>query len=175
MKQRRLVIRSSILAIITIAIGYTFYINFFSDQSVVRAGDKATNFVVQDLLGETIELRELEGTGVFLNFWGTFCPPCEREMPIMEKLYHEYQDQGIEMIALNVDEADLVVQTFVDRYDLSFPVAIDKGRRITEGYGIRPLPTTVLINEHGEVVRVHTGFMDEKIIRQFLEEIKPQT
>ncbi|WP_216830415.1 thiol-disulfide oxidoreductase ResA [Alkalihalobacterium elongatum] len=175
MKQRRLIIRSSILAIITIAIGYTFYINFFSDQSVVRAGDKAKNFVVADLAGEPIELRELEGKGIFLNFWGTFCPPCEKEMPIMEELYHEYKDQGIEIIALNVDESDLVVQTFVDRYQLSFPVAIDKGRKITEGYGIRPLPTTILIDEHGEVVRVHTGFMDESVIRRFMEEIKPQS
>ena len=167
-------IRSSILAILAIAIGYTFYVNFFADKSVVRAGDAATNFAVTDLEGNRIELKELQGKGVFLNFWGTYCPPCEKEMPIMEKLYHEYKPQGIEMIALNVNEKDLAVRTFAERYKLTFPVAIDVGMRISEAYGIRHLPTTILVDEHGEVVRVHTGEMNEKMIRSFLEEIKPE-
>ncbi|KMK76496.1 thiol-disulfide oxidoreductase ResA [Alkalihalobacillus pseudalcaliphilus] len=174
MKRKRLIMRSTILLVMAVAIGYTFYYNFFADKSVARAGHDAANFALEDLTGEVIELRELEGKGVFLNFWGTYCPPCVREMPIMEELYHEYQDQGIEIVAINASEPPLTVERFVSRLDLTFPVVIDEGRHVIDAYGVRPLPTTVLVDEHGKIVRVFTGLLTEEIIREFMEEIIPQ-
>ncbi|BAB05296.1 thiol-disulfide oxidoreductase ResA [Halalkalibacterium halodurans] len=173
-KRKRFWMRLSILAVISVALGYTFYSNFFADRSLARAGEQAVNFVLEDLEGESIELRELEGKGVFLNFWGTYCPPCEREMPHMEKLYGEYKEQGVEIIAVNANEPELTVQRFVDRYGLSFPIVIDKGLNVIDAYGIRPLPTTILINEHGEIVKVHTGGMTEQMVEEFMELIKPE-
>jgi peroxiredoxin len=175
MKQKRLIIRSSILAVIAIALGYTFYSNFFADKSVVRVGEEAVNFVTTDLNDNRIELTELRGQGVFLNFWGTYCPPCEREMPNMEKFYQIYHDKGVEIIALDVDEPELTVRSFVDRHKLTFPIAIDKGRNITDAYGVSPLPTTVLIDEYGKVVKVHIGGMTENQVEEFMELIVPNS
>lgn len=175
MKEKRLMLRSAILIVIVIALGYTFYMNFFVDQSAVRAGDKAVNFVSTDLEGQRIELDDYMGQGVMINFWGTYCPPCEKEMPVMEKLYQEYKDQGIEIIAINVNEAEAVVRPFVARHKLTFPVVIDRGMRISDAYGINPLPVTFMVNEYGEVVRVHTGILTENVLREYFEEVKPKS
>ena len=173
MKQKRLIMRTGILLVIFLALGYTFYSNFFADTASVRAGDEAINFVLTDLDGNRIELAELRGQGVFLNFWGTYCPPCEREMPYMEELYHEYHPKGVKIIAVNVNEPDLTVRAFSNRHKLTFPIAIDKGMNVSDAYGINPLPTTMLINEHGEVVKVHIGGMTKEQVRAFMEEITP--
>ncbi|MFC0559810.1 thiol-disulfide oxidoreductase ResA [Halalkalibacter alkalisediminis] len=175
MKQKRLIMRSSILAVIAIALAYTFYSNFIADRSVAKAGEASVNFVLNDLKGERIELEGLKGKGVFLNFWGTYCPPCVKEMPIMEELYTEYKEKGVEIIAVNAAEPGLTVERFAERYGLTFPIAIDKGRDVIDAYGISPLPTTILIDEHGTIVRVHQGGMTEQMVRDFMEEIKPGT
>ncbi len=175
LKRKRLMIRSTILFIIFVAVCYTLYANFIADRSVVKAGEEAVNFVLETLDGERIELADLRGKGVFLNFWATYCPPCEKEMPIMEELYDTYKKQGVEIIAVNVDEPPLTVERFVKRYKLTFPIAIDKGMLVSDAYGIRPLPTTILIDEHGEVVHVHQGGMTRSMVEDFMERIKPRT
>ncbi|WP_332697337.1 thiol-disulfide oxidoreductase ResA [Halalkalibacter lacteus] len=175
MKQKRLIVRSSILVVIGIALAYTFYANFIADHSVAQAGDYSINFVLNDLEGERIELEGMKGKGVFLNFWGTYCPPCVKEMPIMEELYTEYKDQGVEIVAINANETELQVENFANRLGLTFPIAIDKGRNVIDAYGIKPLPTTILIDEHGVIVRVFSGGMTEQMVRDFMEEIKPGT
>jgi len=167
--------RTSILTIIGIALAYTFYSNFFADRSVAQAGNDSVNFVLNDLEGERIELENLKGKGVFLNFWGTYCPPCVEEMPIMQELYADYKEKGVEIIAVNAAEPSLTVERFAERYGLTFPIAIDKGRNVIDAYGISPLPTTILIDEHGEIVRVHQGGMTEEMVHDFMEEIKPGT
>ncbi len=175
MKRKRLIIRSSILGVIALAIAYTLYANFIADRSIAKAGEESVNFVLETLDGERIELAELKGKGVFLNFWGTYCPPCEKEMPIMEELYEKYKAQGVEIIAVNVNEPELTVRGFVNRYKLTFPIAIDKGMFVSDAYGIRPLPTTILIDEHGTIVHVHKGGMTRQMVQDFMDKIKPRT
>lgn len=175
-RKKRLIMRTSILLIFVVAIGYTLYSSLFADRGIVRAGDEAVNFVLPTLANsEKIELTDYRGQGVFLNFWGTYCPPCEKEMPIMEELYPEYKEQGIEILAVNVNEPPLTVERFARRYKLTFPILMDEDELVMDAYGISPLPTTILVNEHGEVVYVHSGEMDEAMIRSFMERIKPGT
>ncbi|MEB1807445.1 MAG: thiol-disulfide oxidoreductase ResA [Bacillaceae bacterium] len=156
------------------AIGYTFYHNFLSDKDApVRVGDKAPNFILTDLNGEQVELANYRGQGVFLNFWGTFCPPCEREMPYMENQYKIYKEKGVEILAVNVDEPELSVRRFVERYGLSFPIPIDRGTEVLQRYGVVPLPTTFLIDKDGVVTRIITGGMTEEDIAGYMDSIKP--
>ncbi|SDJ13130.1 AhpC/TSA family protein [Alteribacillus bidgolensis] len=84
-------------------------------------GDIEPNFQLETLEGETVELNDYRGQSVFLNFWGTYYPPCEEEMPYMENQYQEYKDKGVEILAVNVGESELAVERFVDRHPLSFP------------------------------------------------------
>ncbi|RSL32305.1 thiol-disulfide oxidoreductase ResA [Salibacterium salarium] len=173
-KRNRLIMRSSILGVIAVALGYVFYTNFMSGQETdVHEGEVAPNFVLQNMDGEEVELEDLRGKGVFLNFWGTYCPPCEDEMPHMEKQYEKYKDRGVEILAVNVGESDLAVERFVNRYDLTFPVLLDENKDVLDHYGIGPLPSTFLIDEDGVVQRVLLGGMTEENIGEYMEEIEP--
>ncbi len=139
----------------------------------VKVGEQAPNFVLTDLKGNEVVLDDYKGRGVFLNFWGTYCPPCEREMPYMENQYAVYKDQGVEILAVNVGEADLTVDRFVQRHQLTFPILMDQRREVLQLYGVIPLPTTFLIDPDGVIIKIITGGMTESDIADYMESIKP--
>lgn len=173
MKKRRLIIRTIILIVLVGALGYTLYTNFYVDKKLVGIGDQAPNFVLTDLNGNEVEFDSYRGKGVFLNFWGTWCKPCEKEMPYMENQYNIYKDQGVEVLAVNVGESKLSVANFVERKGLTFPVVIDKTTEVMDAYSVNPLPTTFLIDKNGKIVDIITGSLTEKTIRAYMESIKP--
>ncbi|MFD3446155.1 thiol-disulfide oxidoreductase ResA [Microbacteriaceae bacterium 4G12] len=173
MKKNRLLFRSLILLILVGAVVFTLYQNFFADKEKVQIGKQAPNFQVTDMNGKQISLRDLRGKGVFLNFWGTWCEPCEKEMPYMNELYATYKKKGVEIIALNADETNLAVKNFVAQYGLTFPVAIDKGQDVLNTYGVGPLPTTFLIDKDGKVVKRITGTQTKEQLEKYLQEITP--
>nr|WP_316047489.1 thiol-disulfide oxidoreductase ResA [Planococcus glaciei] len=174
-KQNRLIMRTVILLLMIAAIGYTLYNNATAeDVSVLKAGDKAPDFSLVDLEGNTHKLSDYKGQGVFLNFWGTWCKPCAKEMPAMDRQYEQFKDQGVQVLAVNIAQSEFEVQNFADQYKLSFPVVIDKTKSVMTAYNIIPLPTTVLVNPEGEIERVVTGEMTEQDIKGFMEEIKPE-
>ncbi|WP_026584172.1 thiol-disulfide oxidoreductase ResA [Bacillus sp. J33] len=174
MKKQRLVMRTVILLVLGAAVAYTLYANFTKDQvQKVAVGEKAPDFVLTDMKGEKHRLSDYEGQGVFLNFWGTWCKPCEKEMPYMNNQYKQFKDQGVQVLAVNVGETDLAVNKFSDRYNLSFPIVIDKDTQVQSAYGINPLPATFLIDKDGKVVKYITGEMTEAMIKDYMEQIKP--
>jgi peroxiredoxin len=173
LKRQRLFIRTVILLLLAAALGYTLYTNFFTSKERVAVGDEAPDFVLVDLNGKTYQLSDYRGKGVFLNFWGTYCKPCEKEMPYMNNLYKEYKNQGVEIIAVNVGESKLAVEKFAEKYQLDFPIVIDKDNQVLEAYDISPIPTTFLINKDGKIVEIITGTMTEQDIKNKLEKIKP--
>ncbi|OAS87442.1 MULTISPECIES: thiol-disulfide oxidoreductase ResA [Metabacillus] len=173
MKKKRLLMRSIILILLIGALGYTLYSNFIVSKEKVKVGSEAPDFVLTDLEGKQHQLSDYKGKGVFLNFWGTWCEPCEREMPYMDNQYEYYKTQGVEVLAVNIAESNVAVQSFVDKHDLSFPVILDKDRQVLDAYGVGPLPTTFLINPEGEVVHITSGSLTERMVRDFMEQIKP--
>lgn len=174
-KQNRLIMRSAILLIMIAAIGYTLYNNATAeDVSLLEVGDKAPDFELVDLEGNDHKLSDYEGQGVFLNFWGTWCKPCAKEMPAMDRQYDAFKDQGVQVLAVNIAQSEFEVNSFAKQYGLSFPVVIDKTKSVMTAYNIRPLPTTVLVNPDGKIQRIVTGEMTEQDIEGFMEEIKPE-
>ena len=150
---------------------FTIYSNLSKEKNgVLQVGDEAPDFVLTDMNGERHQLSEYKGQGVFLNFWGTWCKPCEREFPLMEKQYQEVKDQGLQILAVNIGESDFVVQKYIDRKGLTFPVLIDNNKSVMETYNINPLPTTILINPEGKII---TGEMSEESIKRYMKQIMP--
>lgn len=115
MKRKRLVLRTGILLLLLAAVGYTLYANFTKDDTTIKVGSSAPDFVLETLDGKEMKLSDLKGKGVFLNFWGTWCKPCEKEMPYMETEYQNFKDKNIEILAVNISENNLVVSSFVER------------------------------------------------------------
>lgn len=174
-KQNRTIMRTAILLLLIAAIGYTIYNSVTAgDVEVLKVGDQAPDFTLTDLSGETHKLSEYEGQGVFLNFWGTWCEPCIREMPAMANQYEVYKDQGVQILAVNIAQSEFEVETFARQYGMNFPVVIDRDKSVMTAYNIRPLPTTMLVNPEGKIERIVTGEMTEEDIAGYMEEIKPE-
>ena len=173
-KKQRFYIRTVILVLLASAIIFTVVTNVTKEKNaVLKVGDQAPDFVLTDMNGEQHRLSDYKGQGIFLNFWGTWCKPCAKEMPAMDNQYQIYKDQGVQTLAVNIAESDLKVNSFAKRYDLSFPIAIDRNKSVKESYNIDPLPTTFLINPEGKIVKIIKGEMTEEDIANFMEEIKP--
>lgn len=174
MKQKRLLIRTVILILLGVAVAYTLYANFNKDKmNKVEIGAQAPDFMLVDLNGQKHKLSDYKGKGVFLNFWGTWCKPCEKEMPYMNNQYDHFKDKGVQILAVNIGESNLAVNKFVERHQLDFPILIDKDTQVQNAYGVNPLPVTFLIDPSGEVVKIHTGTLTESMINDFMTKIQP--
>ncbi|HCL82301.1 MAG TPA: hypothetical protein DHW81_08890 [Nitrospiraceae bacterium] len=117
----------------------------------------ASDFTLPDVNGKKISLSEFKGKVVILNFWATWCGPCRAEMPSLNKLYLEFKDKGLAVIAVSVDTSEKPVKSFIKKHNLSFPVLMDKNKAVSfDEYGVLGLPTTFIIYKN--------GFIAEKII-----------
>ena len=173
-KKKRYYVRFVLLVLMVGIVIFTIYSNLSKGKnSVLQVGDEAPDFVLTDMNGEKHQLSEYRGQGVFLNFWGTWCKPCEREFPLMDKQYQDVKDQGLQILAVNIGESDFVVQKFIDRLGLTFPVLIDDNKSVMESYNISPLPTTFLINPEGKIEKIITGEMSEESIKEYMAQIMP--
>jgi peroxiredoxin len=174
-KQKRFILRTIILSVLVLAIVYTIYNNATKEKvEVLGIGDQAPDFTLVDLNGEEHRLSDYKGQGVFLNFWGTWCKPCAKEMPAMDRQYETYKEQGVQILAVNIAQSDFEVQRFASQYGLDFPIVIDKTKSVMEAYNIDPLPTTLLINPEGEIEQIVRGEMTEQDIAGFMKQIRPE-
>ncbi|GAB2574277.1 thiol-disulfide oxidoreductase ResA [Gracilibacillus alcaliphilus] len=178
-KRNRIIFRSAILVVLFGALAFAVFSNLTADDgATVDVGDKAPDFALKQVatvedLGD-LQLSDYEGKGVMLNFWATYCEPCEREMPYMEQLYPVYQEKGVEIIAVSVDATELVINNFVNKHALTFPILHDKNSQVLDAYGIRPLPTTYFIDEHGKVEERVLGELSLERLEGYLDQIVPE-
>lgn len=177
-KYKRLIFRLSILAVLTAAIIFALVTNLQKDNTIYRAGDAAPDFKLQQInknsAEEAIQLSDLEGKGVMLNFWATWCKPCKAEMPYMQDLYPEYKEKGIEIVAVSLDSTELVVDRFIDDYELTFPIPHDKSNEIRNLYKVGPMPTTFFINPQGEIEEIVNGALTLERLEGYLNDILPE-
>lgn len=137
-------------------------------------GSPAPDFTLKDLQGNRISLRDLRGKVIFLNFWATWCPPCQLEMPTMEELHKEFGSQGLVILAVNYREGPEEIQAFLRQHDLTFTALVDEKAEVFELYKAWSLPTTYLINKKGEILGRVIGYRDwhnqqaEVLFRQLL-------
>lgn len=173
-KKNRFITRLLILTVLAGAVVFTIYNSFTKEKhDILKVGDFAPDFALVDLDGESHQLSDYKGQGVFLNFWGTWCAPCKKEMPAMGRQYQVYKDQGVQVLAVNIAESDMKVRTFAEQYGMTFPTLIDTTKSVMQAYNVKPLPTTLLINPDGKIVKIITGEMSENDIKGYMEQIKP--
>ncbi len=170
-KKTRLIIRTIVLLLLVSAVVYT--IASKDKVKVLAVGDKAPDFELVDLEGNKHRLSDYKGEGVFLNFWGTWCGPCKKEMPYMENQHKAFEEKGVKILAVNIAESNLKVETFRDQYGLTFPIVIDKDKSVKEAYNIVPLPTTFFINKDGKIEKIITAEMSENEMISLMESIQP--
>ena len=110
----------------------------------------ARDFRVDTPGAGSLSLADFKGKVVFLNFWATWCKPCEEEMPGMERLYQKYKDKGLVVLAISEDSNGTgVVPPFVRRHGLTFPIGLDPKMTVAASYGVWAVPSTFIIDREG--------------------------
>jgi len=144
-----------------------------------RAATPAPELKAQDLAGATKTLADYRGKVVLLNFWASWCPPCLREMPSMERLRIRMAGRPLAIVALDSAETADEVNGFLSKMKLGFPILLDPDGSNTKRWKVFALPTTFLLDASGRVRYVLTGptEWDEgealKIIESLLAESSP--
>jgi len=126
------------------------------------AGDRAAEFALEDLNGNTVSLSALRGKVVFLNVWATWCEPCREEMPSMETLYNEFKaNKDFVMLAVSQDrKGKEAVKPYVEKNGYHFRVLLDPDNKLTDAYDVSGVPETFIIDRHGRIVAHHMGGFD---------------
>jgi peroxiredoxin len=160
-----------ILSLLFVIGGYTIVGGLFAEKDKTpQEGDQAPDFSLSSLEGGIVSLSDFEGKAVMLNFWGTFCEPCVKEMPLIQQYYEQYQDQNLVVLGVNLDEPEVTVRGFVDELDLTFPIVLDKNI-VRKQYGVSHYPTTIFINGQGEIIKKFVGEMKEKDLKPIISNL----
>jgi thiol-disulfide isomerase/thioredoxin len=113
---------------------------------------------LRDLDGNLIRLADLRGRVVWINFWASWCPPCQEETPVLRDVYQRYRDDGLELVAISVQESSVEdVRRYVETYGLQFTVGFDATSAVFHTYRAFGLPTQIFIDRQGIIRHVVLG------------------
>ena len=152
-----------------------------ADHTDGSEGEKLTpavDFNLTDQYGNTHTLSQYKGKTIFLNFWGTWCPPCRAEMPDIQKLYEEFDQEGEDaLIILGVaapnlgkEKSEDGIKTFLEENGYTYPVLMDTEAELFQTYGITSFPTTIMIDRDGNLFGYATGQLNEETMRSIIQQ-----
>lgn len=138
----------------------------------------ASDFELLNMDEELVKLSDYRGKVVLINFWATWCPPCIREMPSMERLHQQVESDSFDVLAINQMESSDDVFAFTGQLEVdpTFTIAFDSNSQVSRDYAVRGLPTTYLIDKKGNIRYRAVGGREfdhpevVKIIRQLIDE-----
>ncbi len=139
-----------------------------------REGFSAPDFTLDLLRGGQVTLSDLRGKVVLINLWATWCPPCREEMPAIEKVYQDYKDQGLEVLAVNTtyQDSESAAAAFVQEHGLTFTIPLDRTGAVSNRYQLRGLPSTFFVDRQGVIRSVVVGGpMSEVLIRSKIQDL----
>jgi len=131
-------------------------------MSISSAADvsKAPAINLPAIEGE-VDLVQLQGKVVYLDFWASWCDPCRESFPWMAEMKEKYGAQGLEVIAVNLDKERALADKFLNKMKVNFVVAFDASGESAEKYGLRGMPGSYLIGRDGNIQASHLGFNDK--------------
>ncbi|ANY71862.1 redoxin domain-containing protein [Paenibacillus ihbetae] len=159
-----------LLAIVLIG-AYAVATVVFGSDEVPKVGEKAANFELLGMDGNVHTMNEYEGKARVINFWGTYCPPCVREMPALQAQWEKWKDQGVEIVGINVGENKMTVENFVAQTGVKFPILMDPNRDAVASYGVGPMPTTFFVTASGKIHHIRIGELDLDTLDKQIEQL----
>jgi thiol-disulfide isomerase/thioredoxin len=132
-------------------------------------GQPAPDFALCDDTGAFVRrVSDMKGEVVWLNFWATWCVPCKKELPDIQALYDEMQDDGLEVLIVNYRESSEEALEFLPPLGISMPVVLDEAGTVYDEYRLAGLPDSFFIDREGVLAAVYYGFVNEEIARERL-------
>lgn len=135
----------------------------------------AIDFTLKDQYGNTHTLSDYKGKTVFLNFWATWCSPCRAEMPDIQKLYEEFQQEDVVILGvaapnLGREKSEEGIKGFLEENGYTYPVVMDTEAEAFQAYGINSFPTTFMIDKDGNVFGYIPGQLSEETMRDIIRQ-----
>lgn len=145
-------------------------------SKILKAGDFAPKLKLTTLDGETIDLEQLKGKAVLVNFWATWCPPCIEEIPSLIKTYDEFKGRGLVILGITIDaNGKKIIPNFVKEHNINYPVILDVDQRFSRSFSVFGVPENILIDKTGKIVARRYGaddWLDPKARKQITDLLK---
>ena len=122
------------------------------------AAGPAPAFTLTGLSGQPAALSQYKGQVVMVNFWATWCGPCQQELPLLDQMYKKYKPAGFTLLGVNVDKDAPTVKALLARKPVSFPVLLDPANQVSKAYHVEEMPSSVIIDRKGEIRYIHRGY-----------------
>jgi peroxiredoxin len=137
-------------------------------------GEVAPDFTLRDMDNQSVSLSSFKGKVVLINFWATWCAPCQVEMPHLQKMYTELAGKGFAVLSVSADDARTasLVKPLIKKNGYTFPVLLDKETTVVAQYNpSKTLPYSVLLDRQGKIAQVHQGYNpgDEVALKKEIE------
>lgn len=154
--------RVFLFAILLAVAGTGLYLTLFHRPATgPKIGAIAPDFTLPGRDDQPTSLGSFRGRTVLLNFWATWCGPCQQEMPSLEALYQRYKDRGFVILGVSLDEEGWpVVEDFLKRVPVNFPLLLDSAQAVSDAYQIYRIPETYLIDAEGRILDKFVGPQD---------------
>lgn len=161
-----MVVIGALIGIVIVAIVWMVSMRMATPNNPAAAETNrpAPDFVLARVDGGTLDLRDLRGKVVVVNFWGTWCAPCIEETPAIQAAYEQLQASGVEIVGINLRhqeevgaKGDEAVRSFVQNFGVTYPVVLDADGEVARLYQISPLPTSYFIDAAGNIRYVYVG------------------
>lgn len=143
-----------------------------SDRVSAAASKPAPDITLHNAAGEAIHLSDVRGKVVLVDFWASWCPPCQTSFPALDALYREYRERGVEVLAINVDEKRRDADAFLDCHSHALTVLFDPKGASPLAFGVKGMPSSFLIDREGNIRFTHMGYsgnVDESYRRELAQ------
>lgn len=152
---------SNAVSKVTVALSLAVPMLLSSSAFSIEPGMPAPNFELSGSTGK-VSLQRLKGKVVYLDFWASWCGPCKQSFPWMNEMQKRYASKGLQVVAVNLDKNPQDAEQFLSEVGgASFPVVYDPSSSLPKTYGVKNMPTSILIGADGKVILHHNGFRSE--------------
>ncbi|AVT49810.1 MULTISPECIES: TlpA family protein disulfide reductase [Shewanella] len=133
--------------------------------SLMAAGVQAAPSLDHQVLNaqnQAVSLSEFKGKVVYVDFWASWCGPCRKSFPWMNEIQKKYQDQGLAVVAINLDTDNELAQEFLKQVPANFSVRFNPEGDVARSFDLLGMPSSFMFNRQGQLVQHHVGFYADK-------------
>jgi len=140
-------------------------------SGITRVGKPAPEFTLPLFDESELEFSQSFGKPTVINFWASWCPPCRKESPLLERTWQAFKDSDVQFIGVDIQDSEGDARAYISEFGITFPNGLDADGRITIDYGVIGLPVTFFVSSDGIVQRRWVGEIRESQLVPWIEEL----
>jgi cytochrome c biogenesis protein CcmG/thiol:disulfide interchange protein DsbE len=140
-----------------------------------RLGSAAPDFTLQSIDGTSVRLSDFKGKPILINFWATWCVPCREEMPLLQATYEQYREQGLVILAVDMEEDASLVRRWVEQGGYTFTFLLDSDGELLKRYNVTAAPTSYFLSPEGVIKDLKLGALSRGDLQSKVEAVLPRS